>query len=354
MSNFDSKIYKTAKEYVRKESQANKLDSIFTTTEATAGSTSLNENNFALACLRLICKDTRAGIDPTKNPDEFSQMVKDLKLNELGGIDLGFGQGTSNNLLYRLAIQRYSLQILSAEKFIFKNSLLNNLLSDDDFLKSLIEDRLNNRIVYDVITKQAFFNWHYKNFIEDLEYDKVIKKANPGDGSSVGWNNVNPSEGVSFFISQTGAPFNTGTPIVCCVIQEKINSFKEIRAEVNNNKQKYLSKAFAPVLSAFGKKNWESLTTADKSKLLVSVIDHRKKKDDYDDFDFDIVDAKQGIVKLCFGLDYAILNTLESISLPSKNYKKLSQIKTFVGQELNDKSPLVIQAFSASDRDWET
>ena len=184
MSNFDSKIYKTAKEYVRKESQANKLDSIFTTTEATAGSTSLNENNFALACLRLICKDTRAGIDPTKNPDEFSQMVKDLKLNELGGIDLGFGQGTSNNLFYRLAIKHYPLNL--KKKYLLKDEFLKAAFVDYNFLNTLAVDQLNDRETYEVLTKQAFFNWHYKNFIEDLEYDKVIKKANPGDGSSVG------------------------------------------------------------------------------------------------------------------------------------------------------------------------
>ena len=126
MSNFDSKIYKIAKDFVRGQFEDGKLESIFTTTEEAAGTAALNENDFALACLRLICKDTRAFIDPTKNSDEFSQMVKDLKLNELGGIDLGFGQGTSNNLLYRLAIDTTHLKI---KKHTRQKTSFSNLLS---------------------------------------------------------------------------------------------------------------------------------------------------------------------------------------------------------------------------------
>ena len=360
MSNFDSKIYKIAKEYVRSSATANpsQLHFIF---ESVNGISAKKENDFALACLRLICKDTRIFNDPNKNSAEFAQAVKDLKLNILGGSDLGFGKGTSNNLIYRIAIDYYK-DLEVRKKKPLRNNFLSMAVSDKQFLKSLVVDRLNEREVYDVITKQAFFKWHYKNFIQDLEYNNVIKKENPGDGSSVGWNNVDPNEGVSFFISQTGAPFNTGTPIVCCVIQEKINDLKKIRTEVNDNKQKYLSKAFDPVLSAFGKKNWESpsLTTADKSKLLASVIDHTKSIPPvgvYDNFVFDIVDEKQGIVKLCFGLDYAILCTLPSISLADKNYSDLSKIKKFVGKTLRtkgDKQNIFATQFSATDDEEST
>jgi len=341
MSNFDSKIYKIAKEYVRSRATANpsQLNSIF---EAENQFEAKKENDFALACLRLICKDTRAGIDPTKNPDEFSQMVKDLKLNELGGIDLGFGQGTSNNLFYRLAIKYYPLNL--KEEYDYKDEFLKTAFVDYNFLNTLAVDQLNDTETYEVLTKQAFFKWHYKNFIEDLEYNKVIKTANPGDGSSNGWTSFREKEG--FYVSPTGAPFNTGTPTVCCLIEEKVENVLDLDVE---NLEKYYPRAFNPVLSAFGKKNWESLNATEKSKLLVSVVDHRKNSSEYSKFLFNLVDTKQKIYRLCFGLDYAILNTLESISLPSKNYKKLSQIKTFVGQELNDKSPLVIQAFSATE-----
>ncbi len=350
MSNFDSKIYKIAKEYVRSKATANpsELNFIF---EAENEFEAKQENDFALACLRLICKDTRAFIDPTKNSNEFSQMIKDLKLNELGGIDLGFGQGTSNNLLYRLANRHYSLK--DKKTYSSKDKLLKFALNDDKFLKTLAKDRLNDRETYEVLTKQAFFNWHYKTFIQDLEYDKVIKKANPGDGSSNGWTSFREKEG--FYISPTGAPFNTGTPVICCVIQEKIDNLKKIRTDVNSNKDikdTYLSKAFDKMLAAFGKKSWTNLGEVDRSKLKVKVIDHTKgipPVAEFNDFVFEIVDMKQGIVKFCFGLDYAVLNTLESISLPAKNYKNLSDIKTFVGKELNDKSPLVIQTFSATE-----
>jgi hypothetical protein len=106
------------------------------------------------------------------------------------------------------------------------------------------------------------------------------------------------------------------------------------------------------MLAAFGKKSWTNLEKSDRDRLKVKVIDHTKDIPPvakFNDFVFEIVDKKQGIVKLCFGLDYAVLNTLESISLPAKNYKNLSDIKTFVGKELNDKSPLVIQTFSATE-----
>tara|TARA_R110002124_G_scaffold7285_2_gene42336 strand:+ start:4473 stop:8582 length:4110 start_codon:yes stop_codon:yes gene_type:complete len=343
MSNFDSKIYKIAKEYVRSKATANpsELNFIF---EAENGFEAKQENDFALACLRLICKDTRAFIDPTKNPDEFSQMVKDLKLNELGGIDLGFGQGTSNNLLYRLAIQYYGQEFEKLEEILYKDELLKIALGDNEFLKTLAKNQLNDKETYEVLAKQAFFNWHYKNFIKNLEYDKVIKKANPGDGSSNGWTSFRKREG--FYISPTGAPFNTGTPTVCCFIEEKVTDILEVEVE---NLEKYYPRAFNPVLSAFGKKSWGDLDKDEKTKLKVKVIQHNKKPEDYSEFLFNLVDKKQKIFKFCFGLDYAVLNTLESISLPDKNYKNLSDVKTFVGKELNDKSPLVIQVFSATE-----
>ena len=343
MSNFDSKIYKIAKGFVREAATANppRLHSIF---KAVNGIDAKKENDLALACLRLVCKDTRAFIDPTKNPDEFSQMVKDLKLNELGGIDLGFGQGTSNNLLYRLAIQHYPLDLIEPT---LKNELLRNALADNEFLNKLVVDQLNeDSITYEVLTKQAFFKWHYKAFIKDLKYDKIVKKANPGDGSSVSWDKINPGDGSKFFISQTGAPFNTGTPTICCVIQEQIDSFKDIEPE------NYYSKAFNNALAAFGKKKWEDFEENDINLTKVKVIDHTKgvaPVAGYKDYVSSIVDVDQKIFKLCFGLDYATLNTLESISLPNKNYKNLSKIKTFIGKELNDKSPLVIQVFSATE-----
>jgi len=344
MSNFDSKIYKIAKDFVRGQFEDGKLESIFTTTEEAAGTAALNENDFALACLRLICKDTRAFIDPTKNRDEFSQMVKDLKLNELGGIDLGFGQGTSNNLLYRIAIQYYGQEFDELEKILYKDELLKIAFGDNKFLKTLAKNQLNDKETYEVLTKQAFFNWHYKNFIKNLEYDKVIKRANPGDGSSSGWTSFREREG--FYVSPTGAPFNNGTPTVCCFIEEKVTDILEVEVE---NLEKYYPRAFNPVLSAFGKKSWSDLNTVEKAKLKVKVIQHNKKPEDYSEFLFNLVDKKQKIFKFCFGLDYAVLNTLESISLPDKNYKNLSDIKTFVGKELNDESPLVIQTFSATE-----
>lgn len=351
MSNFDSKIYKIAKEYVRGKATASpsELNSIF---EAENQSEAKKENNFALACLRLICKDTRIFNDPNKNSAEFAQAVKDLKLNILGGSDLGFGKGTSNNLIYRIAIDYYK-DLEVRKKKPLRNDFLSMAVSDKQFLKSLVVDRLNEREVYDVITKQAFFKWHYKAFIEDLEYNGVIKKENPGDGTSVSWDKVNPGDGSKFFISQTGAPFNTGTPTVCCVIQEEVESLESIKPE-------YYSKAFNSALSAFGKKKWEDLSESEKFKVKVNVVDHTKAIFDFDsrkDYVFNVVDVKSKTIKICFGLDYAILCTLPSISLADKNYSDLSKIKKFVGKTLRtkgDKQNIFATQFSATDDEEST
>ena len=87
MSFDNKKVYKIAKEYVK--DQLGGFD-LFISLGGSAGGNTVNENNFALACLRLLFGGSETSIDPVNNEKEFAQTVKKLKLNELGGKDLGF------------------------------------------------------------------------------------------------------------------------------------------------------------------------------------------------------------------------------------------------------------------------
>ena len=267
MSFDNKKVYEIAKAYVKDQSGGFDL---FISPGDITGARAVNENNFALACLRLLFGGSETSIDPVNNEKEFAQTVKKLKLNELGGKDLGFGTGNANNLIYRLFISHIDKYLKSfpqgvtpaqakleeRQKSKTKIDFMKRAYKNEFFFEDLAVDRLNEPEVYEVVTKQAFYNWHYENFIKHFKYNSVIKTKSDLNLSK--WQDSNPGENVTFFIDQSGGPFNSGVPTVCCIIQEEVVEPDKIF----NNKDAYIKKCFDKIFPIFGKKKYSDLLSA--------------------------------------------------------------------------------------------
>ncbi len=327
MSFDNKKVYEIAKKYVFKElGNFDLFDPISDNDE---------QDNFALACLRLLFGGPETSIDPNNNKKEFAQTVKKLKLNELGGKDLGFGTGNANNLIYRLFIAHIK-SLDERQKSKTKIDFMKRAYKDELFFKGLAVDNFNEPEVYKVITKQAFYNWHYENFIKYFEYDSVIKTKSDLNLSK--WQDSNPGENVTFFIDQSGGPFNSGVPTVCCVIQEEVVEPDKIF----NNKDAYIKKCFDKIFPIFGKKKYSDLTDAEKKDfveefVLSKAIDHTKLAANYLSFSFVKANnnPNSNLYKICVGADYAnlIFGISGDLKLPEKSYKQMSQVKQFIANK---------------------
>tara|TARA_R110002020_G_scaffold226401_3_gene436820 strand:+ start:125 stop:4183 length:4059 start_codon:yes stop_codon:yes gene_type:complete len=326
----NKEVYEIAKKYVK--SQLGNFD-LF----ESVGSD--DENNFALACFRLLYGGQKAFIDPTNNKQEFSQIVKQLKLNELEGGDLGFGNETANNLIYRLFITHIDKlsstdSLTERQKSKTKLTFMNRAFSNEFFIEDLAVDRLNEKDVYEVVTKQAFYNWHYQNFVENKDYNEIVKTRD--DLRLSNWSDADPQDGVVFFIDQAGGPFNNGAPTICCVIEDLVGDPKKIF----DNKEEYIKKCFDSIFPIFGKKKYSDLEEDDRESadeyILSKLIDHTKNKSDYLPFSFvkSDSDPNSKLFKICVGADYASLVFGLRGNTIVKNYRDMAKVKKFIGKEI--------------------
>ena len=96
-------IYTKAKQYFQKDllSSFNPEKPLFKVNS--------DENLYAIACSRYLTGDKTAYYDPEEQKQDYENFVKTLRFNDYKAygkqIDVGVGFGSSNNLLYKLAVK---------------------------------------------------------------------------------------------------------------------------------------------------------------------------------------------------------------------------------------------------------
>ena len=305
------KIYAEAKSWVRKDIK--NYDLFAGEMSDTSKNVNDTKNLYTLSCLRLLAQDPVVFIDPIEKNDAFEGIARSVRLNEFGtygkNIDLGFGTGTSNNLLYKLAYQFYKNKNNWSEikeSYKTKAGLITRAFGDDEFTGEFLSNIiLDDRYTYESITKQAFYAWHYQNFINTTALKDVIKKENAGDGSVVNWSDVViEKDGFSVFISRSGSPFNAGFPVICVVFEGTRDDIKETN--------KVITKAFDYLFPLAGRKKYSDLTQDEKSSIeeFVWVKEFNHKNDDPSKgqpFRYAGVEDTGDTIKFCVGADYAQL-----------------------------------------------
>ena len=147
------KIYAEAKKWVRDNLKNYDLF------EGDKDSEDVNtpKNLYTLSCLRLLAQDPVVFTDPIEKGDAFESVARSVRLNEFGtygkNIDLGFGTGTSNNLLYKLAYQFYKKKNNwpeIRESYKTKAGLIARAFGDDEFTGEFLSNIiLDDRYTYE-------------------------------------------------------------------------------------------------------------------------------------------------------------------------------------------------------------
>lgn len=249
-------------------------------------------NYFAITCLRLLTLDNT---DPIDNPDKFPQLALATRTNSFNqvignsSIDIGTGKGNSNNLLYKLASD-----FLKDTKIDTKSSVIQTASANPAFQELLKSVSISDKRTYEVITRQAFFNWHYGEYVSGKTIERQfggnqfrqtlldLQKINVGSGEK------------QVRISIDGSPFNAGYPVVCVVFE----------ADQITNQQNIIEEAGKFVFPLFGRKIPESY-----NGYLVKVFTHKKEEKDHSKLSF--IKTENGSYKVCVGFDYANLITLQ-------------------------------------------
>jgi len=353
------KIYAEAKKWVRDNL---KNYDLFDGDKASEDVNGPNEdvngpkNLYTLACLRLLLQDPVVFTDPIEKGDAFEGVARSVRLNEFGtygkNIDLGFGTGTSNNLMYKLAYEFFKKkdnwsEIKESRKT--KAGFIALAFANDEFTEEFLANViLDDRYTYESITKQAFYTWHYENFINTTALKDVIKKENAGDGSVVNWSDVVvKKDGFSVFISRSGAPFNAGFPVICVVFEGTREDTKKA--------DEIAAKAFDYLFPLVGRKKYSDLTPDEKSSIeeFVWVKEFNHKNDDPNKgqpFRYAGIEDAVDTIKFCVGADYAqLVWGLGKADAPPQSYYDFVEYGLANLAEANSRYELIQKSLSATN-----
>jgi len=293
-------IYKQAKDFFKKE-----IDSVNKPFEDYGQILGSNENKiddpvnyFAITCLRLLTLDNT---DPIDNPDKFSQLALATRTNSFNqvignsSIDIGTGKGNSNNLLYKLASD-----FLKDAKIETKSSVIQTASANPAFQELLKSVSISDKRTYEAITRQAFFNWHYGEYVSGKTIERQFG-GNQFRQTLLDLQKINVSSGEKQVrISIDGSPFNAGYPVVCVVFEADL----VFEADQIINQQDIIEEAGKFVFPLFGRIIPESY-----DDYLVKVFTHKKEEKDHSKLSF--IKTENGSYKVCVGFDYANLITLQ-------------------------------------------
>jgi len=338
-------IYTKAKEYFKKfavsESQefttANLGDSVFSSV-GKSSDVNTEQNLFAIACARYLTNDKTAYTDPEDQKEDFQKFAQSLRLNDFKSsnkqIDVGVGIGTSNNLLYKLAVDFLTQSGKDISNIKAKLSVINKAFEypafEDEYLRSNVLDDDNT---FECITKQAFYKWHYSTYISNTALEQTIRQENAVDFSINGWDHlivdnltskdkygeINPS----FFVSTSGAPFNTGFPVFCAVFEVGgISNLSDFRS--SDRMEKIELSIAASVGSLFNRKN--------AAMAQINKYVHNSNKPIKFAEDVRLSKGGKSLVRFCIAYDYSLLILLERED--PTTYSNIGAVKQVL-QELN-------------------
>tara|TARA_R110002020_G_scaffold14313_6_gene50844 strand:- start:17851 stop:22047 length:4197 start_codon:yes stop_codon:yes gene_type:complete len=306
---FNKELYKVAKEFF----EATLNPTVF---KSKGQSTDINsaQNLFAINCARVLINNKSAFLDPIDKKGDFQNFARSLRLNDFVAsgkdLDAGYGNGSSNNLVYRLAIEFLNKQKVDLSKINSKLSVIKKAFEDPEFeAEFLANDFLDDPNTYECITKQAFYKWHYDLFVSETPQEEKIPQQNPLDGSTLGWTNleidnltsrsVGSPVNTKFFISQSGAPFNTGFPILCTVFE--VGGIKNFADFLKSKRFKEIETEIQEQVSTLFNRGAHILTRVEKITHK-NLIENR-------DIVIDVQASKGGstLIKFCIAYDYAAL-----------------------------------------------
>jgi hypothetical protein len=333
-------IYTRAKAYFEK--LANLGDSAF----LSAGKSSdvnTDENLFAIACARYLTNDKTAYTDPIDQKEDFQKFAQFLRLNDFKSsnkqIDVGVGIGSSNNLLYKLAVEYLSQSGQDPTKLKAKLSVINKAFEDPAFESQFLQSNvLDDPNTFECITKQAFYKWHYSTYIEGTSLEDKIRRENPLDLSASGWNklvlndltskDIGSPVNCNFFISTNGSPFNTGFPVLCSVFE--VGGIKNLSEFVASQRmQQIKNDIFDKVGTLFNRQNAGDANIKKYTHITNTPIDLVE--------DVKISKGGKSIVRFCLAFDYSFL-----ILLPKNKPINLDEIGD-VKSALTDMNALALK-----------
>lgn len=319
-------IYEFSKEYVLKNIGEQKLFSSKESLDQDLQNLPLefDDNQFAITCLRLLTFDNT---DPIDNKDRFEQLALATRTNSFkqvlgdSSIDLGTGKGNSNNLLYKLATD-----FLNDKDIETKATVIQTALANPDFQSSLRTLNLIDKRTYESITRQAFFNWHYGEYVANKGIEKRFGGKNQFAQSLLDIQKIDvTNKEKQIRISIDGSPFNAGFPVVCVIFETD-----EI-TDINGIVQQAGDFAFP----LFGRPKAENY-----SPYLVKVFTHKKKEEEFNEI---LSITTESGTKVCVGFDYSSLITFKKAKeIDLGDIQKLEV-------ELGESSDVRIKTFTATN-----
>tara|TARA_R100000664_G_scaffold24516_1_gene34323 strand:+ start:4726 stop:8907 length:4182 start_codon:yes stop_codon:yes gene_type:complete len=299
-----------------------------------------NENSLttvSIPSLRLILEDPLAFTDPIDNLDKFGNIARAVRLNnfkEYGkNVDLGFGNGDSNNLIYKLATDYLkNTNKVSADDSISnpqqilagsKSSVVQACLNSNKFNELIKNQLLDDVHTYECIVSQAFYKWHYENFVKNNSSSGYLSPANASDGSSISWTDIPLKQGqFKSFVALDGGPFNTGFPTVCLTFIVKKEEIKS-----SNSQNKVLDRAIEEISFRVDRK---IETTKEKESVIVSIFNHKKDASQtpafFDKVPLKVESTSNSTFRVCVGFHYGKLIT----SLKPQNQSPKRSVLDFV------------------------
>lgn len=297
-----------------------------------------DENLYAIACSRYLTGDKTAYYDPEEQKQDYENFVKTLRLNDFKAsgkqIDVGVGFGSSNNLLYKLAVK--FLQEEKGEdlsKIKAKLTVINKAYEYPDFEGSFLRNSIlaSDLDTFECVTKQTFYKWHYSTYVANTALEDKIRQENAVDFSSLGWDSVKVQDltsramgadvNASYFISRSGSPFNLGYPVFCAVFEVGgISNLEEF--DSSNRLTEIETKIEEQVSSLFNR--------VDASNARVTKFTHYQLSTKNAAIVRDISVSKGGksLIRFCIAYDYA------KLVLTTQNGPQLSDFLSNAKQEL--------------------
>lgn len=310
-------IYEQAKDFFE-EKITKYIDSPFEDFGETLGDdlNKINDlaNYFAITCLRLL---TLENTDPIDNPDKFSQLTLATRTNSFNqvignsSIDIGTGKGNSNNLLYKLASD-----FLKDKNIETKSKVIQTASANPAFQELLKSVSINDKRTYEVITRQAFFNWHYGEYVTGKTIERQFG-GNQFRQTLLDLQRITVGSGEKQVrISIDGSPFNAGYPVVCVIFE----------TDQITNHENIIEEAGKFVFPLFGREIPKSY-----NDYRVKVFTHKKEEADHSEFS--LIITENGSYKVCVGFDYANLITLQEAK--KIDLGKIQQLEVELGESDN-------------------
>ena len=330
-------LYKNSKKWFIDQINANKDPFVLPNVKGWG-----DEVTFFTACLRGALKVEKNEADLDKSgmfkPDSALTAIR---------LDTKQEIKTNKNILYRLA-----LKYKDFTDFSYKSGAqTKSLTTKSDFIRaatspakidaSLIEKKEGfekfeiftpsiDAVTYECVTKQAFYRWHKKNFIDNTALKKTIKEKDWADKSVLGWTKVDVSNGPKFFIDPDGGPFNSGFPTICVIMEQGYPATGNDSMKAIFDKQAEILKSTSDLIgNAFGR-------VLDKPDSFLVYPFNRDNATSPKSIPFIVQPSLRPNVnkaKICVGFDYTKL--VLNAQAPSSEVAKLDAVKVGLNYFMN-------------------